>query len=67
MKKFFNDFTVYDDRGHQLPNMYIVLGKKIIDLSGLVEETQAFGIARTELASAKPDEKILVICSHPQD
>lgn len=67
MKKFFNDFTVYDDRGHQLPNMYIVLGKKIIDLSGLVEEAQAFGIARTELASAKPDEKILVICSHPQD
>ncbi|MGN1027499.1 MAG: hydantoinase/oxoprolinase family protein [Faecousia sp.] len=67
MKKFFNEHTIYDDRGHQLPNMYIVLGKKIIDLSGLVEESQALGIARTELAAAKPDEKILVICSHPQD
>lgn len=67
MRRFFNDYTVYDDRGHQLPNMYIVLGKKIIDLSGLVEESQALGIARTEMSAAKQDEKILVICSHPQD
>ena len=67
MRRFFNDYTVYDDRGHQLPNMYIILGKKIIDLSGLVEESQALGIARTEMSAAKQDEKILVICSHPQD
>lgn len=67
MRRHFNDYTVYDDRGHQLPNTYIVLGRKIIDLSGLVEEAQALGIARAELESAKPDEKILVICSHPQD
>lgn len=67
LRRFFNDYTVYDDRGKQLPNIYIILGKKIIDMSGLVEESQVLGIARTEMAAAKQDEKILVICSHPQD
>lgn len=67
MKKFFNEYTVYDDRGHQLPNMYVVIGKKIVDLTGLIEESQALGIMKTEMESVKPDEKILIVCSHPDE
>ena len=67
IKRMLNDYTVYDDRGTQLPHLYIVLGKKIIDLSGLVEVRQVMGIARTEMSVVGDEEPLLVIASHPND
>ncbi len=67
MKKMLGEYGVYDDRGHQLPNIYIVVGRKIIDLTGLVEDAQAVSIAEVEMSAVKPEEDILVIASHPND
>ena len=67
VKKMLGEYAVYDDRGHQLPNLYIVVGKKIIDLTGLVEDAQAVSIAEVEMAAVKDEEPILVVASHPND
>ena len=41
--------TVYNDGGTNYPNVYIVLGKRIIDLSGMSSEEQIYSLANVEL------------------
>ena len=39
------ELTVYNDGGTNYPNVYIVLGKRIIDLSGMSSEEQIYSLA----------------------
>ena len=43
------ELTVYNDGGTNYPNVYIVLGKRIIDLSGMSSEEQIYSLANVEL------------------
>ncbi|MDR1575008.1 MAG: hydantoinase/oxoprolinase family protein [Treponema sp.] len=52
--------TVYDDGGTTLPNLYIVLGKRIIDLSGLPAEDQIYSLGAVELSGYKPEEPLII-------
>jgi N-methylhydantoinase A/oxoprolinase/acetone carboxylase beta subunit len=52
--------TVYDDGGTTLPNLYIVLGKRIIDLSGMPTEDQVYSLAAVELSGYKPEEPLII-------
>ncbi len=61
------ELTKYDDGGKNLPNIYLVLGKKVIDLSGLQEEDQVVNIGNMELSFANPEEKIIFICTNRVD
>ena len=58
--RILNELTIYDDGGTTLPNFYIVVGKRIIDLSGLPTEEQIYSLAGVEL-SGYPDETPLII------
>lgn len=62
--RLMEELTEYNDGGKQLPNIYVVLGKRIIDLSGLNDEAKVFAIGETELSRANPDEPIIIICTH---
>lgn len=43
------ELTIYNDGGTNYPNIYIVLGKRIIDLSGMSSEDQIYSLAAVEL------------------
>jgi N-methylhydantoinase A/oxoprolinase/acetone carboxylase beta subunit len=52
--------TVYDDGGTTLPNLYIIPGKRIIDLSGMPAEDQVYSLAAVELSGYKPEEPLII-------
>jgi len=59
--------TDYGDGGEQLPNTYVVYGKRIINLSGLASLKQVISLAKTELTAVGEDEKLILICSDRMD
>lgn len=60
-KHFLEELTIYNDGGVQMPNLYLVLGNRIIDLSGLQNESQLVSLAGVELSGATPEEKVVLI------
>ena len=55
------ELTIYNDGGTNLPNIYIVLGARIIDLSGLPSPEQIESLGSVELAGCGQDEQIIVV------
>jgi len=54
------ELTVFDDGGEALPNLFIVPGKRIIDLSGLPTKEQVYSLGEVELGGYGPDEKLIL-------
>lgn len=65
--KAMDSMTEYNDGGKTLPNVYMIFGKRIIDLSGLLDEEQVTALAEIELASAREDDTLIVLCSARTD
>jgi hypothetical protein len=59
--------TEYNDGGKTLPNIYVIFGKRIIDLSGLLDEGQILSLARIELANAQQEDTLVILCSDRLD
>ncbi|MPN55846.1 hypothetical protein SDC9_203530 [bioreactor metagenome] len=59
--------TDYTDGSKNLPNIYVIFGKRIIDLSGLENVSRVMSLARIELAKCKEDEKLILLCSDRTD
>ena len=54
------DLTVYNDGGANLPNVYVVVGKRIIDLSGMTSLEQILSLAAVELGGYPSDEPVII-------
>jgi N-methylhydantoinase A/oxoprolinase/acetone carboxylase beta subunit len=54
------ELTEYNDGGTNLPNIYIVLGKRIVDLSGMQSGEQIVSLGGVELAGCGADEPLIV-------
>lgn len=54
------NLTEYNDGGTNYPNIYIVLGKRIIDLSGVASEDQIYSLAAVELQGYDSDIPVIV-------
>jgi N-methylhydantoinase A len=67
LKDILNEYTEYNDGGAQLPNIYIIAGKKIIDVSGLSNEGQVLSLASVELKSFEPQTKLIMISTNRAD
>ncbi len=61
------ELTIYNDGGVNLPNIYVVLGKRIIDLSGLSSDTQIFSLGNVELAGYPESEPVIVAATKRLD
>ena len=61
------ELTEYNDGGANLPNLYIVLGKRVIDLSGLQNAEQIKSIGGVELSGIAADTKLIVIATKRVD
>ena len=55
------ELTIYNDGGVNLPNLYLVAGKKIVDLSGLQSEEHMYGLGGIELAGYPEKEPVIVV------
>ena len=60
-------YTDYGDGGRSLPNVYVVFGKRIVDLSGLEDLRSVMSIAGVELAKVDKDEDLIILCSDRMD
>lgn len=65
--KVTDSMTEYNDGGRTLPNVYLIFGKRIIDLSGLLDEEQMTSLARVELAAVREDDTLIILCSERTD
>lgn len=54
-------YSTYGDAGKIIPNMMLLTGGRIVDLSGVQDPAQIAGLVRTELASAATDSAAIVI------
>lgn len=59
--------TEYNDGGKTMPNIYLIFGRRIIDLSGLADETQVVTLARVELAAVTEEDSLFILCSARTD
>lgn len=59
-----DECTVYRDGGKEVPDVFIFYGKKIIDLSGLIEISQIVSVAKVEIQGLSDDSMLYtLICS----
>ena len=61
------ELTEYNDGGTNLPNIYIVLGKRIVDLSGMQSAEQIVSLGNVELAGCGADEALIVAATKRVD
>lgn len=55
--------TAWGDGGAILPNVFVLLGARILDLSGLPSLDQLLSLANVELAGHVPEEPVVIITS----
>jgi len=51
----------WGDAGKTIPNIILLIGAKIIDLSGLLDETQVLSLAKAEISNLPSDKQIIVL------
>ncbi len=61
------ELTIYNDGGSNLPNIYIVLGKRIIDLSGMQSPEQVISLGSVELNGYMAEEPLIVAATKRVD
>lgn len=55
--------TTFGDAGALIPDIYLIAGAKIIDMTGLISETQIFSLADIELKNHPASDSIIIIAS----
>lgn len=58
-----NELTDFGDAGRTLPDLHVLVGARIIDLSGLADSTQAEALAATELENYAADEAVVIVAT----
>ena len=58
--------TKYSDGGEKLPQVYVIIGARLIDFSKLVSRNQMEALLRLELAGLSKDMPIIVVFNVPQ-
>ncbi len=55
--------TDFGDAGRALPDIHLLAGSRIVNLSGLAEMQQAIILAQTELENVPEDERIVIVAT----
>jgi N-methylhydantoinase A len=63
LESIINKLTDFGDAGRALPDIHLLAGGRVINLSGLAELEQVVALAQTELENMPPDEKLIVIAA----
>lgn len=60
-------YTDYSEGSKNLPNIYVIFGKRIIDLSGLENVSRVMSLAKIELNKCNAEDKLILLCSDRTD
>ena len=63
LKKVITENATYGDGGEELPSVYVISGKSIINLSGMASIDHMISVAKAELAVVDKDDKLICICT----
>lgn len=61
ISQIISKLTSFGDAGALLPDIFILAGNKIIDMTGLIQESQILSLADLELKKIPPSESIVLI------
>lgn len=63
LKKVITDNATYGDGGEELPSVYVINGKSIINLSGMASIGHMISVAKAELAAVDENDRLICICT----
>nr|HPH20903.1 hydantoinase/oxoprolinase family protein [Haliscomenobacter sp.] len=63
LEKLINQLTDFGDAGRSLPDIQLLVGSRIIHLTGLAELNQALALARTELEHLPSEEAVVIVAT----
>ncbi len=63
LERVITQLTDFGDAGRALPDVNVLVGARIINLSGLADAEQAVALAQTELESLPPDEPLVIVAA----
>jgi len=61
LKKSWEELTIYNGDSIIYPDLFLIVGSHIMDLSGMQSIDHALGLVATELEGVKPEEPIIVV------
>jgi len=53
--------TIYNGDSIIFPDLFLIVGSHILDLTGVQSVDQAFGVVSTELEGVPPDQPVAVV------
>lgn len=56
--------TVYSDGGKEVPDVFLIYGKKVADYSGLIDQDQIVSVACLEVGGLAEDTPVYALISH---
>jgi N-methylhydantoinase A len=63
LRRVWAENTIRDGNGEVVPDMFIIIGAHIVDLTGIVSLDQALAIVRTEFEGLVPDTTIVLVAA----
>ncbi|MBZ0201101.1 MAG: hydantoinase [Ignavibacteriaceae bacterium] len=61
ISEIINTLTSFGDAGALVPDIFLLIAGKIIDMSGLINESQILSLAEMELKKVSADENIVIL------
>jgi N-methylhydantoinase A/oxoprolinase/acetone carboxylase beta subunit len=61
LEEIINKLTDFGDAGRSLPDIHLLFGARIVNLSGLAEMEQAIALAKTELENLPETERVVIV------
>ena len=61
LRSLVGDLLDFGDAGRTIPDVHLLVGGRLVNLSGLADEAQLLGLALVEVRAQAPDHPVVVI------